>query len=259
MDCMARALMAAGGRASPVRALIDATDALADPARLRQLAIAQGYLYVRDLAPLTKVRQLRAHVLAQCARRGWLDDDASRSRAVAHVDAARSATREALLELQGDVQIVPVFAELRGDAAIVSVLEAVFDAPAGGGHGDVCRLAFPADLERTTRPHQDHFYTRGTRPLWTAWIPLDDCPPALGGLKVLPGSHSRGLLSHDGGQGEERFIELDDDAAWAGTSFRAGDVLFVNALTVHGARPNLTSNRIRLSVDYRYRPLASSA
>jgi hypothetical protein len=48
----------------------------------------------------------------------------------------------------------------------------------------------------------------------------------------------------------------DDDAAWAGTSFRAGDVLLVNALTIYGARPNLTANRIRLSADCRYRPLA---
>jgi ectoine hydroxylase-related dioxygenase (phytanoyl-CoA dioxygenase family) len=259
MDRMARAVTAASARASPVRALIDATDALADPARIRQLAVVQGYLFVRNLAPLTKVRQLRADLLAQCARCGWLDNDAPRSQAVAHVHAARSATREALLELQGEVQILPAFATLRGEPAIVSVLEAVFGAPARSGHGDVCRLAFPADLERTTKPHQDHFYTRGTAPLWTAWIPLGDCPPALGGLKVLPGSHSRGLLPHDGGAGEERFVEIDDDAAWAGTSFRAGDVLFVNALTVHGARPNLTANRIRLSVDYRYRPLSRPA
>jgi ectoine hydroxylase-related dioxygenase (phytanoyl-CoA dioxygenase family) len=237
--------------------LIDATDALADPGRMRQLAVAHGYLFVRDLAPLTKVQQLREDVLAQCARRGWLDDDAPRSHAVARAYAASSATEKALLELQGDVQILPTFAGLRDEPAIVSVLEAVFGAEAHGGHGDVCRLAFPADLERTTPPHQDSFYIRATGQLWTAWIPLGDCPPALGGLKVLPGSHSRGLWSHDGGKGEERFIEIDDDAVWAGTSFRAGDVLFVNALTVHGARPNLTSNRIRLSVDYRYRPLAA--
>jgi hypothetical protein len=51
----------------------------------------------------------------------------------------------------------------------------------------------------------------------------------------------------------------DDDAASTGTSFRAGDVLFVNAPTIYGARPNLTANRIRLSVDYRYRPLVEPA
>ncbi len=256
---MAHALIAARQRAAPVRELIDATDALANPGRIRQSAVAQGYLFVRHLAPLTKVRQLRADVLAQCARRGWLDGDAPRSRAVARAHAASSATDKALLELQGDVQILPAFAALRDEPAIVSVLEALFGARPRGGHGDVCRLAFPADLERTTPPHQDHFYLRAAGPLWTAWIPLGDCPPALGGLKVLPGSHAQGLWSHDGGKGEERFIEDDDDAAWAGTSFRAGDVLFVNALTVHGARPNLTANRIRLSVDYRYRPLAAPA
>ena len=70
---------------------------------------------------------------------------------------------------------------------------------------------------------------------------------------MLPGSHAGGLLPHDGGEGEARFVVLPDDTPWAGSSFRAGDVLF-NALTVHCARPNVTAHRIRMSADFRYQP-----
>ena len=241
-----------------VRPFVEANDALAQPGTLRELASSNGYLFLRNVVPLAKVNLLRSEVLAQCARRKWLDDRAPRSRAIARADAASRATRGELLALQGDIQILPVFAELRREPAILSVLEAVFGTPPVAGCGDVCRLAFPADLERTTQPHQDHFYTRGSTSLWTAWIPLGDCPATLGGLAVLPGSHADGLLAHDGGEGEGRFIELADDAPWAGTDFRTGDVLLFNALTVHGARPNLTRNRIRISADFRYRPLAES-
>jgi ectoine hydroxylase-related dioxygenase (phytanoyl-CoA dioxygenase family) len=239
-----------------VRPFVEANGAIAKPDTLRELASSNGYLFLRNVVPRAKVNLLRSEVLAQCARREWLDDRAPRSRAIARAGAANRATRDELLALQGDIQILPVFSELRREPAILSVLEAVFGAPPVAGCGDVCRLAFPADLERTTRPHQDHFYTRGSTSLWTAWIPLGNCPATLGGLAVLPGSHVDGLLAHDGGEGEGRFIELADDAPWAGADFRAGDVLLFNALTVHGARPNLTRNRIRISADYRYRPPA---
>ena len=40
---------------------------------------------------------------------------------------------------------------------------------------------------------------------------------------------------------------------------RPGDVLFVHGLTIHAARPNVTRCRVRLSVDYRYRPASELA
>jgi ectoine hydroxylase-related dioxygenase (phytanoyl-CoA dioxygenase family) len=238
---------------------LDATDCIADSPTLERLANANGYLFLRNVAPIDTVNVLRAQVLDVLARRGWLDDDAPRSHAVSHADAARRATRDELLALQGDVQILPAFSELRRDQRILSVLAAVFGAPPVAGYGDVCRLAFPHDLERTTRPHQDYFYTRKSTALWTVWIPLGDCPSTLGGLAVLPGSHVGGLRAHDGGEGEARFIVLPEETLWAGNDFAAGDVLFFNALTVHGARPNVSANGIRISADFRFQPAPSHA
>ncbi|MDE0310970.1 MAG: phytanoyl-CoA dioxygenase family protein, partial [Caldilineaceae bacterium] len=39
---------------------------------------------------------------------------------------------------------------------------------------------------------------------------------------------------------------------WVSSPFENGDVLFFHSHTVHKGLPNLSGNRIRLSVDYRY-------
>lgn len=248
--------------ARPIRRVepfVDATEWIADPAMLARLSSTHGYLFLRDLAPQATVSLLRAQVLDVCARRGWLDDRVPHSEAVAHPDAAGHATRDELISFQGDVQILPAFSELRCDPGILSVLEAVLGGPPVAGYGDVCRLAFPRDLGRTTPPHQDHFYTRKSTSLWTVWVPLGDCPATLGGLAVLPGSHAGGLRAHDGGEGEARFVVLPDETVWASDSYGVGDVLMFNAVTVHGARPNVTLDRIRISADFRFQPAESPA
>jgi hypothetical protein len=243
MDRMASSVISSIHTVEP---FVDSSDILDDRAAIQRRAVADGYLFIRDLAPRALVDQLRAGVLEQCARRGWLNGGVL-------------PTRDELLALQADVQILPAFSALRGERRIISVLEMIFGGPALAGCGDVCRLAFPRDVGRTTRPHQDHFYTRGSTSLWTVWTPLGDCPASLGGLVVLPGSHAAGLRAHDGGEGEGRYIVLPDDAPWAGTDFRAGDVLMLNALTVHGARPNVTERDMRISIDCRYRPRPGDA
>ena len=44
-----------------------------------------------------------------------------------------------------------------------------------------------------------------------------------------------------------------DDAPWHGADLEVGDVLLFSSFTVHRALPNTTADRLRISVDYRYR------
>lgn len=238
----------------PLASFFDATSLLGDARAIRDRASKDGYLFFRGLMPREEIATLRREVVAQCSRRRWLEEGALPDDAIAHPHAAARASRDELLLLQADVQVHPAFAALRHDARIADILAAVFGVRAAAGYGDVCRLVFPRDLDRTTLPHQDYYYTRGSPSLWTVWLPLGDCPAALGGLAVVPGSHTDGLRAHDGGDGEAKHILLGADTPWVGDDFRAGDALLFNALTVHGARPNVTERSIRISADFRFRP-----
>ena len=42
---------------------------------------------------------------------------------------------------------------------------------------------------------------------------------------------------------------------WFSSPFDLGDALFFHSKTVHQGVPNLSGNRVRLSVDYRYQSL----
>jgi ectoine hydroxylase-related dioxygenase (phytanoyl-CoA dioxygenase family) len=109
-------------------------------------------------------------------------------------------------------------------------------------------------LHQTTPPHQDHWYTGGTTNLWTVWIALTEIPLALGPLAVLPGSHVKGLVPHDGQGAGRQGVQVIEDEQFAAAPLAAGDAIVFNCLTVHRALPNVTRDRVRLSVDYRYQP-----
>ena len=85
--------------------------------------------------------------------------------------------------------------------------------------------------------------------MWTVWIPLGECPPALGGLALLPGSHLRGLLPHGEGGIEEELA-----AGWVSAHYRPGDVLIFHGRTVHRALENRVAGALRLSADFRFVP-----
>jgi hypothetical protein len=80
----------------------------------------------------------------------------------------------------------------------------------------------------------------------------------MGSLAVLEGSHRAGILpvhrAH--GAGGVGIDTAPLSHRWVGSGFEPGDVLVFHSLAVHKALPNLTADRIRLSVDFRYQPLS---
>jgi ectoine hydroxylase-related dioxygenase (phytanoyl-CoA dioxygenase family) len=86
------------------------------------------------------------------------------------------------------------------------------------------------------------------------WMPLVDCPAELGGLAVLAGSHTLGILPVHAATGAGGIGITTDKLglSWHTSNFAAGDILLFHSHTIHKALPNVTSNRLRISVDYRY-------
>ena len=92
----------------------------------------------------------------------------------------------------------------------------------------------------------------------TVWVPIVDATEENGCLVVAPGSHRRGMNLHcevPSGAHEipDRFIGTDR----VSLPMRAGDVLFMNKLTMHSSLPNV-SDVIRWSFDLRYNPIGEA-
>lgn len=195
----------------------------------RQRATERGYRFVRGLVDPRLVMALRAQVLQICARRGWL-----KGRRGFAYDAPE------FVELQVEVHSLDAFHALRSDPRLRAAMEEVLGGAMRDRQGDVCRILFPGAPEFATSPHQDQTFLKRPDEVWSAWIPLGDCPPRQGSLAVVPRSNRLGLVS-----------AMPCGLRWRSFDFAAGDVLFIHPLTIHRALVN-RSEDIRVSLDFRY-------
>lgn len=89
----------------------------------------------------------------------------------------------------------------------------------------------------------------------TAWVAMSDAPVERGRLSVAPRSHKGELRTHCYTSVKRMGIldKLLPDDRFA-VPMKAGDVLFLDKLTIHGALPNV-SDDLRWSFDLRYNPI----
>jgi hypothetical protein len=212
---------------------IVANDALSDPTRLKSIMDENGYLFLKGVAPKEKLLTLRRDILELCAGAGWLDPKVYRH--VVHL---------------------PSFAAAPEDAGLMSIVGKVTGEPVLLHRRKIGRITFPQNVGQTIPAHQDWYYIRGAEETYTVWIPLGDCPMELGGLAVLKGSNQTGFIDHRRFTGRNVAFGLEDDQLphheWHASDFEFGDALMFHSHTIHKALPNLTANRIRLSIDNRY-------
>lgn len=96
--------------------------------------------------------------------------------------------------------------------------------------------------------HQDSFYSGlHLTPSTSAWIALTDSNPANGCMRVIPGSHGEGLLSHANvpdeanllRRGERVAAEVDESRA-LDVVLRPGEMSLHQSTIIHGSNPNTT-------------------
>ncbi len=92
----------------------------------------------------------------------------------------------------------------------------------------------------------------------TVWFSLTDTPVEMGCLKVVPGSHRNGLLTHclnHPGPGARSIPEkLFETEKTIPLPTRRGDLICFHKQTVHGSLANV-SEEVRWSFDLRYNPI----
>ena len=124
-------------------------------------------------------------------------------------------------------------------------------------------------IGQATQAHYDLLYLReGTDDVLTLWIPLGDCPVALGGLVYLEGSHRWVRAEEAAGVRKRPAASItadlpgladDHDGRWLVTDYAAGDVVVHTAHMVHAALDNVDpAQRMRLSTDIRYQRVTDS-
>ena len=233
----------------PGSPLVDSTAHRGDPDALRERARCDGYLWLRGVVDRPALDALHAVVIAACTRLGWLSPGSGVEPLANPARRGVRANDPEWIQLQVAVLSSPEIVRVREDPGTARVLRTLLGDDVAGAQGDICRVVFPNADELATPPHQDGAFIGVERECWTCWIPLEDCPLDRGPLAVVPGSHRNGLLAHAGEGG----ASAPPVAGWAASALAAGDALFFHALTLHGALPNRSAGRLRLSVDLRYR------
>jgi ectoine hydroxylase-related dioxygenase (phytanoyl-CoA dioxygenase family) len=248
----------------PFQLFTDSTPLLSDPAALQARMADDGYVFLRGVVPEETLASLRHEIVDLCAQHGWLKPGADPMQAIPWTVPKVEGEAD-FFAVYDEVQRLESFHALAHDEAVIGLMRSLLGPTAFPHPLSICRLVFPDLEEWTTPPHQDFPNNQGTPDLYACWIPLGDCPRALGSLSVLGGSHRLGVLplKFSLGAGGRTIIPDPrmDALTWRGGDFAAGDVIVFHSLTVHRAEPNRLDH-MRISVDYRFQregePIAAS-
>ena len=215
---------------------------------LRARMARDGYLFISGLAAPDALRDVYDAILSICQRYGWADP-AGRA-----MGRPKPEGDPEYWEVYDQVQRLECFHGLAHLPELVRVIEALVQDKVLVHPRNIARISPPNAQKYTTPPHQDFVLIQATPETYTAWIPLRDCPMSLGGLAVLAGSHTTGILPVHRADGPGG-VGVDTDQLgleWHASDFKPGDVLIFHSMTIHRALPNTTTDQIRISVDYRY-------
>ncbi len=246
-------------------------DARPDSESLRNRMTEDGYLFLRDYLKKDEVLAARHRVLEQLAAEGQLDPSAPLMEGVPKPGKNLFFQPELAQKNNPPLQHLLYHPQGRLMSFFASFL--------GGEirHFDFTwlRCISPG---MGTPSHCDIVYMgRGTRKLYTAWVPLGDVDFQLGGLMILEGSHKNERLQKTYGQRDVDTYcsnRLDDPAKtanglngwlsknpntirqslggrWLTSEYRPGDMIVFCMDMVHCGMDN-RSNRLRISSDSRY-------
>jgi hypothetical protein len=231
-------------------------DALNDPEELRRRIKEEGYLFFRKLQNPDKLWDLRRQMLTRM--QPWLVPGTDPIDGIADISKQCTEGDSEYTDVYHEVYKLEAFHRITHEPKIIDLLEKIIDGPVLPHPHKIARLWFPKYTTHTTPVHQDFVHFQGNFDTYPCWAPVGDCPIELGGLAVLPGSHKiNTVMNHHFSLGAGSLCvhtdELQDD--WHSTNYEIGDTLIFPALTIHKALPNLTEDRLRVSLDNRYQKL----
>lgn len=237
--------------------LPDSTPLATHGTALRARLAESGVLLFRRWLDVDALTRLRGTMLDELAKHGWLEKGRDPIE-------GRPGSPKRLEGHRGwwdgyrAVQRLEAFHAAAHQPVVISMLGELFGEPPLVHPRKIARIIYPQDAGATTPPHQDFPLIGGTVDFVTLWIPLGDTPASKGGLRVLPGSHLRGMRTLHVDQGltgaPSMWVDvIEAQSDWATFDYEVGDAILFHSLVVHAGSPN-RSDRLRLSLDFRYQP-----
>src|SRR5262245_16542802 len=173
------------GTPTELRPFTVSNDALDDDDELRVRMAREGYLFFRGLIDPEATLEVRREILTLCAAAGWLADGTDLMEGIAAPGVAYVEPEPGFMVVYNQVMKNEPFHSLAHAPGLLAMLRTLFGEAALAHPRNIARIIFPQNTQFTTPSHQDYIHIQGTEETYTAWIPLGDCPAALGGLIVL--------------------------------------------------------------------------
>ena len=230
-------------------------DAMHDPEELRHRIAEEGYLFFKKLQNPDKLWALRREMLTTMQEGGWLVAGTDPMDGIADISAQCTEGDSEYTDVYHEVYKLQAFHRSGHWPEVVDMVEKIIGREVLPHPQKIARLWFPKYTTHTTPIHQDFVHFQGNFQTYTCWAPVGDCPIELGGLAVLPGSHKvNKVMEHHFSLGAGSLCVREDELSgeWHSTNYEVGDTLIFPALTIHKALPNLTEDRLRVSLDNRY-------
>lgn len=234
--------------------MVSSTNLLDDGAALRERVSRAGYVYLAgamDLSVIDQVRDAMVDILTEHDL-ATLNDEGQ---------VVFTGTDDESLGIRSPNWLVQEYIDRRLAQMLMDcdAHRAIFEAVAGE------EIMYLPITEFRSRPpgaepltwHQDGFYNSGLD-LFTAWIPLCDIPHELGGLAVADGA-GRDSYLHEQFPPPKHLIPEDaiDASIQRRGDYRPGDVVVFDRHLPHTGLPNLTKDRLRMSIDIRFQGVSA--
>ncbi len=235
---------------------VDSTDIAADGAALAARMRRDGYLFIRGLLPRQAIANVQRQIGDIVRAAGWLARDRPVAEAIADQSGFCVDPEPAYLATLRQINRLEDYHALKHHPALIGFLERLLGGAMLPHPRVLMRNIFPDRAAFTTKSHQDYPNVQGTTEVYTAWMPLIDCPMEVGPLQVAAGTHGGDIYDFQIGAGAGG-IEITEpfEGRWVSGPFQQGDVLFFHSLAVHKGVPN-RSDKLRMSMDVRYQLLS---
>jgi hypothetical protein len=239
-------------RAGMIAPFNDSSAVIHDGAALAARMRRDGYLFLPGLLPRADVASVQRQIGDIARDAGWLRRDQPIEAAIADASGFCVDPDPIYLRTLRQINRLEDYHALKHHPALIDLFERMLGGPILAHPRVLMRNIFPAREEFTTKAHQDFPNVQGTTEVYTAWMPLIDCPMEVGPLQVAAGSHTAGVYDF-GVAGGAGGIEIKDplEGRWVSGAFAVGDVLVFHSMAVHKGVPN-RSDRLRMSMDVRY-------